>query len=121
MRALVDFSTDPIVAEARVALNTCLFCKDLGLHNIILEGDAKMVVEAVNKMEENFITNGHLVKDIKLFTKDQAAWKIQYIKRDSNQVAHLLAKDALLINSVSSSSKGSRAAQTMGSRLNRYI
>lgn len=55
MRAPVEFSLDPIVVEAMIALNTYMFCRDLGFHNIILEGDAKVVVEATNKMEENFM------------------------------------------------------------------
>lgn len=64
-----------------------------------MQGDAKIVVDAMNTVEENFTRYGHLVEDIKLFTRGPAVWKMQYVKRDFNQVAHLLTKDALLSNS----------------------
>lgn len=71
LRALVEFSTNSTIAEAIAALNTCLFCKELRLHNVILEGDAKVTVKAINKLEEDLIAYGHLVEDIKLFTNNK--------------------------------------------------
>lgn len=43
---------------------------------------------------------GHLVEEIKLFIHGNAAWKIQHVRRDSIQVAHYLANNALLCNHV---------------------
>lgn len=40
------------------------------------------------------------MEEIKLFLHCFAAWKFQHVKRDANQVAHLLAKGVLLCNNV---------------------
>lgn len=54
MRAPIDFCADSTSTEARTALTICLFCRDLGLTNVILEGDAKLIVNAGNKSQEKF-------------------------------------------------------------------
>lgn len=100
MRALTYFYLDSIAAKAQAALIACLFCIDLGLSNVILEGDANVVVDVVKSSQENFSKYGHLVEEIKLFIHGYDTWQIHYVIKDFNQVAHLLAKDALLCNSV---------------------
>jgi hypothetical protein len=43
----VEFSSEPVVAEAIAALHAAEFSRDLGLPKIILEGDSLQVVNAV--------------------------------------------------------------------------
>jgi hypothetical protein len=43
-----------------------LYCKELGLQNVILEGDARSVVEAINGNCSIWSSIGHLVKDTRL-------------------------------------------------------
>lgn len=45
---------DPTAAEALAAFLGVQLCKDLGLTHIMLEGDAKLVVEAVKALTRNW-------------------------------------------------------------------
>lgn len=50
MRLATNFCSNSTTAESRAALTACLFYyRDLGLSNVIFEGDAKVVVNVVNK------------------------------------------------------------------------
>jgi len=55
---------EPVVAEAQAALCAGKFCCDLGLQNIILEGDSSETVNAVKANSPNWCRYGQLVADI---------------------------------------------------------
>lgn len=98
LREPVIFSTDPTSVEARAALCAGLLCQELGLDHVLFEGDAKLVVEAIGKPHENFTRYGRIVEEIKQVLGGFKAWNLRYINSDFNQVAHVLAKDAVLYN-----------------------
>jgi len=56
--------TTPNVAEAMAALEAILFCKQAGFFNVLLEGDAKQVVNDVNHGSLNLSTAGHFIEGI---------------------------------------------------------
>lgn len=56
--------TNPKVAEAMAALEAILFCKQAGFFNVLLEGDAKQVVNKVNHGSINLSTGGHFIEGI---------------------------------------------------------
>lgn len=66
MRDSLHFCVDSAIAKTRAALIACLLYMDLGLNQHIFEGDAKVVVDAVNKNAKTFSIYGHLVEEIQL-------------------------------------------------------
>ncbi|KAG6667141.1 hypothetical protein CIPAW_01G080900 [Carya illinoinensis] len=56
-----------------------VLCAELNFENVIFEGDALVVVKAVNK-------------NMKGVLKNRKRWKVQHVFRECNQVAHLLVK-----------------------------
>ncbi|XP_059461774.1 uncharacterized protein LOC132190739 [Corylus avellana] len=84
----------PLAAEAYTALMATKQCKAMGLQNIHFEGDAKAVVDAVNSAEEDRSKVGHIIEDIKSEVQSFVRWKMTFIRREGNNVAHVLAKYA---------------------------
>jgi hypothetical protein len=64
----------------------------MGFSMVHLEGDAKEVVDMVNlgKADESWL--GHLIEDIKKELNSLACWRMSFVQREGNHVAHLLAK-----------------------------
>lgn len=48
------FIIDPTVAEAFAALKAVAFGRDLGLHNVILEGDVLEIVHALRREDSTW-------------------------------------------------------------------
>lgn len=57
------YITNPTMVEAYTAWNVVLFGIDLGLHYIILEGDALEVVQAFKKEDQLWQRYGCLIED----------------------------------------------------------
>jgi ribonuclease HI len=86
---------DPTSAEAMVALMAAELCCDLGLLQIQLERDAKVVVEVVNSTISDDSCRGHLKEDIRTMLLHFSCWEMGYVRREENKVAHVLARLAL--------------------------
>lgn len=56
---------DPLLAKTYVALHATKSGSDLGFWNIILEGDALQVVNAIKNADEQLNSTGMLVTDVK--------------------------------------------------------
>jgi hypothetical protein len=56
----------------------------MGFRQFHLEGDAKIVVDAVNSGEEDRSWLGHLFEDIKGELNSLAGWKMTIVRRDGN-------------------------------------
>jgi hypothetical protein len=54
----------PKLAEAMIAYEAVVFCKEAGFYEIILEGDAKQVVDDVKSRTTNHDAVGHFVEGI---------------------------------------------------------
>jgi ribonuclease HI len=95
MCSIKQFIVDPAVAEAYAALKAVEFCCDLGLWNILLEGDALEIVNALLLDDPSWSRYGHLIDDTKLLLQRFCSWEVQHVKRGANMAAHSLAKGAL--------------------------
>lgn len=60
-----DAVLSPLVVEIKVLWCTLKFCLEIGIHNIILDGDAKKVIDEVHSFEENLSVHGQLIEDVK--------------------------------------------------------
>ncbi|XP_059450979.1 uncharacterized protein LOC132181760 [Corylus avellana] len=85
---------DPTAAEALASLYAVRWCQELGRRAIILEGDAKQVVEAINSDVNNGSRFGHIVEDIRQTLKTFPRWRCAFANRNANAAAHGLAKGA---------------------------
>lgn len=68
---------------------------ELGFSQVILEGDALQIVQAVNKKIKYLSWHDHLIEAIKSLLISNPSWTVQHIGREGNKVAQSLAKEAL--------------------------
>jgi ribonuclease HI len=88
-------TSSPTVVESLAALVAIDLYKDRGFTHVHLEGDSKNLVDAVNGDAADWSLMGHVVEDIKIGLWNFTQRKMSFIKREGNQVAHLLAKFAI--------------------------
>ncbi|XP_059436088.1 uncharacterized protein LOC132169016 [Corylus avellana] len=86
---------DPLAAEAWAGTQALELGKEMGLSQILLEGDAKVVVEAVNAVTTDGSTIGHLVDDMKVLLSAFRQWRVQQVGRELNKMAHTIARQAV--------------------------
>ena len=65
-----------------------------------MEGDSKIVVDALLFSGPCTTFYGHIIEDIKLIASGFSSVHFQHVKRDGNNLAHLLAKRARLNESL---------------------
>ena len=83
---------DSTVAEAIAALEATRFCSSLGVDQLLLVGDAKLVVEGVLTNTPDWSTEGHIINAIRKQIFSFQQWKMTHVTRGANQIAHALAK-----------------------------
>ncbi|XP_042969071.1 uncharacterized protein LOC122301753 [Carya illinoinensis] len=83
------------VAECLALLKVMQVYSELNVQKVVFEGDAKVIIDAVKNTEENLSTIGHLIEDIRKAMVNRQHWSIQFVYREQNNVAHILAKNAL--------------------------
>ena len=82
---------EPLAAKTWAAGQALQFGKEMGFFGIILEGDAKLVVDAINLEANDLSRIGHLVLDVRNLLHDFEQWKVQAMGRHANNVAHCMA------------------------------
>ena len=91
---MINGRTDPMAREALTSLYAVKMCKELGGQAIILEGDAKNVVDVINSEDKCGNHFGHLVEDARQILKTIPHWRCEYVNQTGNEAAHALAKRA---------------------------
>jgi ribonuclease HI len=86
----------PTTREAVALSFTVCLCKDITTQNVMFEGDAKQVVDAINSTMSRWSRFGHLLEDTKHGLQRLSRWKCVYVKHEVNEAAHQLAKRAIL-------------------------
>lgn len=71
-------------------------CVEYGIQQIIVEGDAKQVIDAVQASGENSSIFGQLVGDVLVVLNSFTSWKACHVNREANRAAHELARLAIL-------------------------
>ena len=77
----------PAAAEAQAVLLAIQLCCEIGFLRVHLEGDTKIVVDAVNSVDVGKSWLGHVTEDIKVELKSLVHWKLALVKREGNRVA----------------------------------
>ncbi|XP_042972177.1 uncharacterized protein LOC122304128 [Carya illinoinensis] len=86
---------NPTVTEGYALWKAMELCNELNIQKVIFEGDAKAVILAVLSNEEDLSVGGSLIEDIRFVLANRPDWSIQFAYRELNNVAHVLAKEAL--------------------------
>jgi ribonuclease HI len=88
---------DPTTAEAVGAWQTVEFCRQMGFSEIIIEGDSIEVVQALRRGDSCWTSYGTVINDAKRGLLNVPQWEVSHVKRGANVVAHMLAKQALVL------------------------
>jgi ribonuclease HI len=89
-------SLEPTTGEAFALFHAVTLCNDVMFPNVILEGDAKLVPDALNSNQSRGCRFGHLIEDTRHVLQLFSRWKCVFTKRVANEAAHRLAKRATL-------------------------
>ena len=92
------YPLEALAAEAKVAETGIIFSWELGLREIILEGDSQIVMNAIASQDPGPIQIQQLVTSIKSWVPKFRAWKTSCTRREGNKAAHLMAKHAKQIS-----------------------
>ena len=87
----------PDEVEALAALKAVALARDLGFRKAILEGDSLNLIKALKSIEDSLSLASLLVDDVKRVASSFERLVYSHVKRNSNRVAHSLAKNALHI------------------------
>ena len=83
---------EPAAAEALAATMAIQLARVMGLLQIYVEGDAKVIVEAVVSQAPDWSRRGHLIEDIRSALQSFPHWTMACVKRGANQAAHMVAR-----------------------------
>ncbi|XP_042944784.1 uncharacterized protein LOC122278665 [Carya illinoinensis] len=89
-----DAIADPMEIELIAILRGIQLCIPLGIVELQIESDALLVIEELKKDGKSSTLWSSLIHEIKTLLSSFPAWSIQYRGRESNGVAHNLAKFA---------------------------
>lgn len=72
--------------------------RELGFSNIIFEGDRQRVVNATNFPKDSRDELTPIIHDIHFMMQQSQGWQVHFHHRETNRVAHNLAKIACSLN-----------------------
>ncbi|XP_042942883.1 uncharacterized protein LOC122277065 [Carya illinoinensis] len=100
MRQSKSLFPDSLLAESFGALVATQFARDLGLTEVILEGDSLQVTRSLQGEVEDWSSSSMFLCEARTYLNLFAKWIVSHVRRNGNTVAHLLAKSALTISDV---------------------
>jgi ribonuclease HI len=86
---------DSKAVEATAAYLGVLLGQKMGVQQLILEGDAKRVIDAIRAQDENDSMIGHLIDDVRCCLRCIPRWQVNHVFQETNRVVHELARMAL--------------------------
>jgi hypothetical protein len=89
-----QFIMDPTMVEALAFRTAVELRHQLGLMDVIFEGDSFEVVQAVRKEEKSCESYGTIVAE----AKEMLLWDICHVRRIANEAAHSIAKMVVALN-----------------------
>jgi hypothetical protein len=75
-----------------VVVQAALFCKEIGVNNVIVEGDASTIIKALQEEEPNGSRYGHFIEEARMIFNSLPNWQPNHVRRSLNGVVHCLAK-----------------------------
>jgi ribonuclease HI len=91
----LDTFQEPVHGESFAALQVVEFCRDLGLQEVIFEGDSLQVINMILDHEESWCRFGQVIADIKTVLGSFQRWEFKHVRRAQNTAAHGLANESV--------------------------
>lgn len=95
LSASKSFSSHPLVAEFWALWRALELCSELSMEQLIFEGDAQSLIQAINTGENCEAWYDNLVEDPKQIIKNRIYWSVNFVHREANNITHVLAKFGL--------------------------
>ncbi|KAF5470754.1 hypothetical protein F2P56_011245 [Juglans regia] len=89
---------DPLLVESYGALQAIKFGIELGLGQVIFEGDSLQVINNLKATVEVWSSASMFVSEAKELSSCFAKCDFSHVRRNGNNIAHLLAKNTLTIS-----------------------
>lgn len=88
----IPFIVDPLMAEALVVWHAITFGSEVGIQNVILEGDSLVVMSDLKQTGVCNPAYGQVIEDIRSSFLSFSSVGVNHVKRGANMAAHLIAK-----------------------------
>ncbi|XP_024164232.1 uncharacterized protein LOC112171254 [Rosa chinensis] len=88
----------PRSVEALALLHGLRFALHLGYTSLEVEGDALSVVNALEDSSNDLSVEGHIIEEVKSLVQLFHVCSGHFVKREGNNVAHRLAKEAMKLS-----------------------
>ncbi|CAL1411943.1 unnamed protein product [Linum trigynum] len=86
---------DPMAVELIVLREAVLWCLANNLTSVQFEGDAKVIIDKINQGDIRDNRVGVILEEVVHYFRTHPEFRIRFIGRRSNRVAHLVARKAL--------------------------
>ena len=98
MSKKLDLPLGAVEVEAKAFKEGVMLARDLGLNQVVLEGDAQVVTNALlgKCLPPTSIRN--IVAGAKQWKQMVQVWKANHVRRTGNVAAHLMARNAKLVS-----------------------
>jgi ribonuclease HI len=80
----IEGAVDPEAVEATTFIHGVSLCRSLGFQKLILEGDAKVVVNALLSKHVNKSHFGHIIDELRVSLHAFPHWQRVFIPKESN-------------------------------------
>jgi ribonuclease HI len=81
-------------AEALAALYAVFYAKERNFSGVLFEGDAQVIVNAMNSLQPCNSSYGHFIEDARRGLRELGHSRFIHVKREANVAAHYLARAA---------------------------
>ncbi|CAL1355817.1 unnamed protein product [Linum trigynum] len=87
--------TDPMVVELLVLREAMLWCLALGFTEVGFEGDAKVIIDKINRADTRDNRIGDVLEEVVHYFALHPGFRVRFVGRRSNRVAHSVASPLL--------------------------
>ena len=84
----------PAIIEALAAFEAVKLAKNLGLTEVEFEGDASVIISALEDPSANLTPYGNIIADTQFEVGSLQWFSFSHVNRKANEVAHVLARKA---------------------------
>ena len=86
----IRFPLGALEAEAKAAECGVIFAWELGLREVVIEGDSQVVIHALSTEQPAPLSIQQLILGTKTWLPNFKSWKARFARRDCNKAAHLM-------------------------------
>ena len=95
MSQQVPLPTTVAQVEALAARRAVEFALEIGITNVVIEGDLESIYRELQDLSPSLALHGHLIQDAKILSNSFQLVNFSHVHREGNTVAHALARSAI--------------------------